>query len=280
VSEPALQMLPVRGNIYVLVGAGGNITVQLGPQGTLVVDSGLAKQSDAVVAAIRKLTTKPIQYIINTHVHPDHTGGNEALRKTGNPSDRKAGAQIIAHNNVLVRMRAPVSAQASMPVEAWPTLTYSGASKQLAFNRESIEILHQPNAHTDGDSIVFFRGSDVIATGDIFLSTFYPFIDVKLGGGIQGEIEALNRIVKMAVPARQEKGGTYVVPGHGQIVGRREVVEYRDMVSVMRDKIQTAINSGMTLAQIQAAKLTAAYDSRYGPRSDYFVESVYKSLKK
>ncbi|MDP8991316.1 MAG: MBL fold metallo-hydrolase [Acidobacteriota bacterium] len=287
-SEPAFEMLPVQGNIHVLVGAGGNIAVQIGPQGTLVVDSGLAKQSEDVLAAIRKLTAKPIQYIINTHVHPDHTGGNDLLRKTGktytgtnvtgNPSDVKAGAQIIAHNNVLVRMNAPAGPRSSMPVEFWPTLTYSGASKQMLFNGERIEILHQPEAHTDGDSFVFFRGSDVISAGDIFLSAFYPFIDVELGGSIQGEIEALNHLVKLAVPSRQEKGGTSVIPGHGQIVGRREVVQYRDMVSLLRDKIQAAIKSGMTLAQIKAANLTVDYDSRYGPKGDYFIESVYKSL--
>jgi cyclase len=290
-----LQMLPVQGNVYLLAGAGGNIVVQIGQQGTLVVDTGLANRSDAVLAAIRKLTDKPIQYIINTHAHPDHVGGNDALRKAGatytganvtaNLTDVKLGAQIFAHDNVLLRMSAPTGKQAPTPFGAWPTLTFFEARKQMSFNGEPIEIIHQPAAHTDGDSIVFFRRSDVIAAGDIFLTTTYPFIDLERGGSIQGEIDALNTIVEMAVPLRQEEGGTYVIPGHGRIVDRFEVVEYRDMVTIVRDRIQAAIKEGKTLAQIKAANLTLDYDYRYGAKTgfgttDNFVESVYKSLTK
>ena len=172
-----------------------------------------------------------------------------------------------------------------MPFGFWPTLTFFGASKQMSFNGEPIEILHQPNAHTDGDSLVFFRRSDVIAAGDIFLTTTYPFLDLERGGSIQGELDALNTIVEMAVPLRQEEGGTYVIPGHGRIVDRFEVVEYRDMVTIVRDRIRAAIKEGMTLAKIKAAKPSLDYDYRYGAKSgfgttDDFVESVYKSLTK
>ena len=290
-----LQMLPVQGNVYLLAGAGGNIAVQIGQQGTLVVDTGLADRSDQVLAAIRKLTNKPIQYILNTHVHADHTGGNDAMRRagttiaganvTGNLTDVKLGAQIFAHDNVLMRMSAPTGKQSPMPFGSWPTQTFFGEKKQMSFNGEPIEMLHQPAAHTDGDCLVFFRRSDVIAAGDIFLTTTFPFIDLERGGSIQGEVDALNTIVEMMVPLRQEEGGTYVIPGHGRIVDRFEVVEYRDMVTIVRDRIQAAINEGMTLAQIKAANLTLDYGYRYGAKTgfgtaDNFVESVYQSLTK
>jgi cyclase len=290
-----LQMLPVQGNVYLLAGAGGNIVVQIGAQGTLVVDTGLPDRSDAVLAAIRKLTLKPIQYIINTNVDADYTGGNDALRKAGatytganvtaNLTDVKLGAQIFAQDNVLLRMSAPTGQQSPTPFGAWPTLTFVNGRKQMSFNGEPIEIIHQPAAHTDGDSIVFFRRSDVVAAGDIFLTTSYPVIDLERGGSIQGEIDALNTLVETAVPLRQEEGGTYVIPGHGRIVDRFEVVEYRDMVTIVRDRIQAAIKEGMTLAQIKNAGLTLDYDYRYGAKTGRgttgnFVESVYKSLTK
>ena len=290
---PELEMLPVQGNVYLLAGAGGNIAVQIGAQGTLVVDTGLANMSGKVLAAIRKLTDKPIQYIINTHAHPDHVGGNDALRQAGviytganvtaNLTDIKSGAQIFAHDNVLLRMSAPTGKQAPTTFGNWPTLTFVNDKKQMSFNGEPIDILHQPAAHTDGDSIVFFRRSDVIAAGDIFLTTTYPFIDLERGGSIQGEIDGLNTIVETMVPLHQEEGGTYVIPGHGRIVDRFEVVEYRDMVTIVRDRIRAAIKNGMTLAQVKSANLTLDYDYRYGAKTgfgttDNFVESVYKSL--
>jgi cyclase len=292
-ANTGLHMLHVQGNVYLLAGGGGNIIVQSGPQGTLLVDTGLADKSNEILAEIRRLTPKPVQYIINTHVHADHTGGNDALRKagatytganvTGDIADVRLGAQVFAHDNVLQRMSAPSGKQAPVPSGAWPTLTFVGDKKQMSFNGEPIEILHQRAAHTDGDSIVFFRHSDVIAAGDIFLTTSYPFIDLERGGSIQGEIDALNTIVDMAVPLRQEEGGTYVIAGHGRVVDRFEVVEYRDMVTIIRDRLQAAIKSGMTLAQIKSANLSLDYDYRYGAKSGFgtsenFVESVYKSL--
>jgi cyclase len=290
-----IQTLPVQGNIYLLAGAGGNITVQVGDQGVLVVDTGLAPMSDKVLAAIRKLSNKQIQYIINTHVHPDHIGGNEAIRKagititganvTGNiaAGDLLQGAAIWAQDNVLQRMINPGGSATPAPAGAWPTQSFVSGRKQFFFNGEPIEIIHQPSAHTDGDSIVFFRRSDVVSAGDILLTTTYPFIDLDRGGSIQGEIDALNNLVDMAIPQHQEEGGTYVIPGHGRIVDRFEVVEYRDMVTIVRDRIQAAIKKGMTLDQVKAANLTLDYDFRYGAATglgtrDRFVESVYKSL--
>ncbi|PWT99952.1 MAG: hypothetical protein C5B51_26090 [Terriglobia bacterium] len=283
-----IQALPVQGNVYMLSGAGGNVAVQVGQMGLVVVDTGLANMSDKLIAAIRKLSDRPLQYIVNTHMHADHTGGNEAVRKagvtitganvTGNLTDAAVGAQIIAHVNVLNRMSAPTGQQASTPFDSWPTETYVSGQKELFFNDEPIEIKHQPAAHTDGDSFVFFRHSDVVAAGDIFTTTSYPFIDLERGGSIQGEIDALNRLLDLVIPKHDEEGGTYVIPGHGRICDEFDVLEYRDMVTIIRDRVQASIKKGMTLEQVKTARLTLDYDSRYGS-SDRFIEAVYKSLK-
>jgi glyoxylase-like metal-dependent hydrolase (beta-lactamase superfamily II) len=288
-----LTVLPVQGNVYMINGAGGNITVQIGPMGVVVVDTGLAQNSEKVVAAIRKLSDKPIQYIVNTHMHPDHTGGNEAVRKAGvtitganvagNLTDAGVGAQIIAHENVLNRMSAPTGKQAVAPEGAWPTDTYVEGQKELYFNDEPIVVRFQPKAHTDGDSIVIFRHSDVVSTGDIFTTTSYPFIDIERGGSIQGEIDALNNILDIAVPKHDEEGGTYIIPGHGRICDEFDVLEFRDMVTIVKERVEAAIKKGMTLDQVKAAHLTVDYDARYAAKTgfgtaDSFVESVYKSL--
>ena len=280
-------------SVYMLSGAGGNIIVQIGDTGTLVVDTGLAQMSDKVLAAVRKLSNKPIQYIINTHVHGDHTGGNDALRKAGatmtganvtaDIADAGIGAQVFAHDNVLKRMSAPTGAQAATPFGSWPTLTYLTGRKQMYFNGEPVEIIYQPAAHTDGDSLVFFRRSDVIATGDIFVTTTYPFIDVARGGSINGEIEALNNLVDMAVTGFQDEGGTSLVPGHGRICDQFDLVQFRDMVTILRDRVQASLKKGMTLDQVKAAGLTKDYDARWGAKSgfgtaDGFVEAAFKSL--
>jgi glyoxylase-like metal-dependent hydrolase (beta-lactamase superfamily II) len=288
-----LVTLKVQGSVYLISGAGGNIAVQIGDQGILVVDTGLDTMSDKVVAAIRKLSDKPIQYIINTHMHPDHTGGNDAVRKagltyvganvTGNLTDAGVGAQIWAQDNVLKRMSAPTGRQAPTPFGSWPTETFVSGRKQIFFNGEPVEIIHQPSAHTDGDSLVVFRRSDVVVTGDIFVTTSYPFIDVERGGSIQGEIEALNNIMEIAVPGLQDEGGTFIVPGHGRICDQPDLLEYRDMVTIIRDRIQAAIKKGMTLQQVKAAGLSKDYDGRYSAKSGFgsgemFVEAIYKTL--
>jgi len=280
-------------SVYLIAGAGGNITVQIGETGIVVVDTGLPQMSDKVLAAIRKLSDKSIQYILNTHVHQDHTGGNDAIRKAGvtvaganvasDLTDAAAGAQVFAQDNVLKRMSAPAGGQAAAPFGSWPTLTYLSGRKQMYFNGEPIEMIHQPAAHTDGDSFVVFRRSDVIATGDIFVTTSYPFIDVARGGGINGEIEALNNLVDIAVTAFQDEGGTVLVPGHGRICDQYDVVQFRDMVTILRDRVQASIKKGMTIEQVKAAGLTKDYDGRYGAKSgvgtaEGFVEAVYKSL--
>jgi cyclase len=297
-TDGEVHVLPVQGNIYMLVGAGGNITVQVGEMGVLIVDTGLAATADKVIAAIRKLAPdKPLQYIINTHVHPDHTGGNEKLRAagttitganvTGDISDASKGAAIIAHQNVLDRMSASIPNKTTTvaPADAWPTDTFLGDRKTMWFNDEPVDILHEKNAHTDGDSIVFFRHSDVISTGDIFVTTGYPFIDLERGGSIQGELDALNNLLDLSISKHDEEGGTYIIPGHGRLCDRWELIEYRDMVTIIRDRIQASIKKGLTLDQIKASRPTMDYDARYGAdkgfgTTDGFVEAVYKSLSK
>jgi cyclase len=282
-----IHILPAQGNVYMLVGAGSNITVQVGSDGVLIVDAQYAPLSDKILAAIRTLSKGPIRYLVNTTYDADHTGGNEPIRKAGSTiaggnvagdiRDAAEGAQIIAHDNVLMRMsdRSPGSL---------PTSTFLGDSKKLFFNGEGIEIIHQAAAHTDGDSIVFFRRSDVISAGDIFTTSSYPVIDIAAGGSIQGVIEGLNRLVDMIIPVYGQEGGTLVIPGHGRLSDLGDVINCREMTIIIRDRVQDMIKKGMALEQVKAARPTRDYDSLYGSvpgwTTDMFVDAVYKSLKK
>lgn len=279
----------VQGNVYMIGGAGGNIAVQVGDLGVAVVDTGDGRYNDKVLAAIRKLSDKPIQYIFNTTMDKDQTGGNEAIRLAGTTitganvtaeiNDATVGAQIVAHEKLLDRMSAPTGKEAAAPTGAWPTDTYTHGQKEVYFNEEPITAIYQPMAHTDTDSLVFFRRSDVLATGEIFDLNGYPVIDLAHGGSINGEIEALNNILDIAIPKHEEEGGTYIIPGHGRICDEYDVLEYRDMITMIRDRVQDAIKRGLTLDQVKAADFTLDFDSRYGP-GGAFVEAVYKSLKK
>jgi cyclase len=287
-----IRVLPVQGNVYMLVGAGGNVTVQVGKEGVLVVDTQYAALSNRILTAIRTLSPGPIRYIINTALDQDHTGGNANIRKAGSTiaggnvsfdiQDAAEGAQIIAHDQVLQRM-SRAGGPPPLPAAALPTSTFIGADKKLFFNGEGIQILHQPAAHTDGDSIVFFRRSDVISTGDIFTTTNYPVIDVTAGGTINGIIEGLNRIVDLIIPVYGQEGGTLVIPGHGRLSDLGDVINYREMVTIVRDRIRDMVTRGMTLDQVRAAKPTRDYDPLYGTETGpwttaMFVEAVFKTL--
>ena len=192
---------------------------------------------------------------------------------------------MIAHENVLNRVSAPTGKQSALPTGGWPTSTFVDNEKKLYFNGEGIEVIHMPAAHTDGDSIVFFRKTDVIATGDLFTTVMYPVIDTAAGGNIQGIVEALNRIVDLIIPVYGQEGGTMVVPGHGRLCDLGDVINYREMTIIIRDRVQDMVKKGMTLEQVKAAKPTFDYDPLYGTSTgfwttDMFVEAVYKSLKK
>jgi len=292
-AHSGIHVQHVRGNIFMLSGAGGNITVDAGTEGVLLVDAGLADATDQVLAEIAKISSKPIRYIIDTHLHPDHTGGNEKIAKLGQTiaggdvtnltDDAREGAKVIAHQNVLDRMSASEGGRPASPFAMLPTDAYSGSRKDLFFNDEGIRILHPKAAHTDGDSMVFFRRSDVISTGDIFTTIGYPFIDLARGGSIQGELDALNQILRLVIPARNEEAGTYIIPGHGRLCDAADVGYYRDMVTIIRDRILDLKKKGMTLDQVKAAKPTRDYDPRWGATTgfwttDMFVEAVYLSL--
>ena len=294
IANAEVHVLPVQGNVYMLVGAGGNITLQVGNEGVLLVDTGLAPISDKVIAAIRKISDEPIRYIINTHIHRDHTGGNEAIAKLGSTiaggnvvgnigESASSGATVIGFQSILERMSAANSKDA-VPEGAWPTDTYTTPEKNIFFNGEAVQIFHQPAAHTDGDSIIFFRRSDVVSTGDIFTTTNYPIVDLERGGNIQGVIDGLNRLVyQITIPAAKQEGGTMVIPGHGRLCDQADVIYYQEMVIIIRDRILDMIDKGMTLDQVKEARPTRDYDPRYGSSTgfwttDMFVEAVYRSL--
>lgn len=282
-----IQILPVRGNVYLLVGAGSNLTLLMGPDNVLLVDTGDSQVSESVLQAIGQFTDKSIRYIVNTSAHQGHTGGNERIAQAGSTitggtvfADANEIAAVIAHENVL-------HAMIDAPDDALPSVTFNTADKKLSpsFHNEGVHIIHMPGAVTDGDSIVHFRGSDVISAGDIFLTTSYPFIDIEKGGSYQRIIDALNGILDLAIPDYWMEGGTMIIPGHGRISDSADVGYYRDVLTIIRDRVQDMIKKGMTLNQVIAARPTLDYDPRYGSdtgswTTDMFVEAVYRSLNK
>jgi cyclase len=288
--KSALQLLHVQGRVHMLVGAGANITIQLGDDAVVLVDTGIPLMSPQVLAAIRTLSQKPIEFIINTSVDADHTGGNHNLSQSGHfisgMNGETPGASIVSQIAVLDRMTAasPSDPKESFaPQELWPTDTYDN-DRWALFNDEAIVLDHPHAAHTDGDSVVFFRRSDVISAGDVFTPDRYPMIDLAKGGSINGEIDALNRLIEMMVPRADEEGGTYVVPGHGRICDRNAVTNYRDMATIIADRVADDVKKGMTLDQVRASRPTLDYDGIYGSDSgpwttQMFIEAVYKGLR-
>jgi len=282
----AVHVWPVQRNIYALFGPGGNSTVSIGDDGVLVVDTMTADAAPDLIAAIRTLSNKPIRWIINTHSHPDHTGGNAVVARSGvyiatGNTRGGGGASILAFENALMRLNGSAGSPDKVPEAGWPTDSFFVKQKDMFFNGEPVLTMHQPSAHTDADAIVFFRRSDVIAAGDVFTPDRYPVIDAAEGGSINGTIAALNTLIELAVPEFNEEGGTMIVPGHGRICDESDVGDYRDMVTIVRDRVQDLIAKKMTLAQVKAARPTFDYDGVYATPSftgDMFVEAVYRSL--
>jgi cyclase len=280
-----VHIWPVHGNVYILVGAGGNITFSFGKNGILLVDTGTAPMTDKVIAALRQFAHEkdptgpvvPIRYVINTSADADHVGGNQKITESTLFNPLEGGEVIIAHDNVLKRM-------AEAPEHAQPTHTYLTEQYKLNryFNGEGIQVIHMPAAHSDGDSIVWFRFSDVISTGDLFTDS-YPVINIEQGGNVNGVIDALNRMIDLIFPEFRVQGGTMLVPGHGRISDLTDIAYYRDMVTIVRDRVQDMIKRNMTLEQVKAAKVTVDFDPVYdrpAGSAAKFVESVYRSLSR
>ena len=295
--EPGgIQVLPVQGSVHALFGAGANITVQAGEDGVLVVDTGVESMSDAVLDAIRSISDGPIRYIVNTTHKREHTGGNDVIAAAGeqvpwrdaNYSSGPQGAlgrdkaSVIAYLNVFSRMIVPPDGGEPLPEGGWPDNTYSTPWKRLHFNDEAVVITRRPGT-SDSNSVVLFRKSDVVSAGDLLDLTRFPLIDPDSGGSIQALVDAMNYLISIVAPAETSAGGTLVVPGRGRIADYAEVAYYRDMVSVIRDRIQDMIDRGMSREEVIAAGPTWGYDARYGSDSgdwttDMFVGAAYDSL--
>lgn len=292
-SKTQVDIVQVRNNVWLLAAEGGsNVTLFDGPDGALVVDTHFAPMAPKLIESIRRLIgDSPIRFVVNTHVHGDHVGGNEAISKAGRfraggnvvgdiGGAATSTANIVAHENVLSRM---VRLTPEPPAAALPSVTFFNNQRDMLFNGEAVQMIHQPAAHTDGDIVVFFRKSDVVSTGDLFTTVMYPFIDAANGGTTNGYIAALNNIINITVPSNVNEGGTLVIPGHGRVSDEQDVIEYRDMLTIVRDRIQEYVKRGMTLDEVRAKKPTLDWDARYGIDAPFwstarFIEQIYKDM--
>tara|TARA_R100001143_G_scaffold63539_1_gene71476 strand:- start:4061 stop:5056 length:996 start_codon:yes stop_codon:yes gene_type:complete len=286
-----IEVLAVQGKIYLIGTAGSNIAVMAGDSGLIVVDSGNIEASENVINAIREISSEPSRFIINTTVLPEHMGGNIAISDIGETYDLNAAVidtregysiSIIGHGNGLLLLGTEFADE--VPYEAWPNDTFFSERKTISLNGEAIEILYQPAAITNSDIMVHFRQSDVLVTGDIFDTTSYPRFKPEYGGSIQGVIDALNRVIDIAVPLFNQQGGTLIIPGHGHLANESDVVEYRDMLTIIRDRVRLAIDQGMSFEEVLAANLTLEYDGLYGHdtgdwTTHMFLEAVYDELR-
>jgi len=284
-----LEVIHVQGNVWMIAGVGGNIAVQAADQGVFVVDTGSLEFSEAVIEAIASISDRPIRYIVNTSIANQHIGGNATLASLpgGSTSGAERGARIniISQENVLFRMSTARDANGERiyPQLSWPTDGYYEAQRGQIFNGEAIDVIHMPNATSDGDSIVYFRGSNVLVSGDIFTTTGLPMVDYAKGGTFQGLITALDLMLDITISDDLAEGGTYVIPGHGYISDEADLVEYRDMTYIIRDRLQRLISEeGLNLEQVKQARPVLGWESRYsrpGWTVDMFLEAVYNEFQ-
>ena len=300
----SIETFQVRPNVYLLAGAGANIVAHVGWMGVVLVDTGSANMSAQVLAALQRVTDQKIRFIINTTASADHVGGNAALARAGRTLLRynvagtggfagndfqtnRGAAGIMAQENVLTRMSATVGDKPAFPGDGWPTEPFTGARvKSLYLNGDGVQIFHQPHAHSDADSIVIFRRADVIVSGPIVDLRAFPVIDLERGGSIAGLVSALNNLVEMAIPPAPlnwHEDRTFVVPAYGRVMDQADVVEYRDMVVVIRDRIDDLIKKGTPLEQIIKADPAKEYRRQYGAdtgrwTTSMFVTAIYRSL--
>ena len=262
----AVQIVPhhLAGNVHYLEGRGGNIGVLVGEDGVVMVDDQFAPLTEKIIAAIGTLTDEDIRFVINTHVHPDHTGGNENLGGLGIP--------IIAHDNVLVRLMQGIRGGPPAPEAAWPVVTY-GDGIDMHLNGEDIAVVKVPPAHTDGDSFIHFKTANVLHLGDVFRTGAFPVIDVANGGTARGTIEALQLAIAMAEP------DTIMLPGHGTPSTRDDVQKFLDMVVDVEARVSSLVDQGMTLEQVMAAMPTSAYDDAGLGSPERFLTGLYESLR-
>jgi glyoxylase-like metal-dependent hydrolase (beta-lactamase superfamily II) len=260
-------------NVYLLEGEGGNIGVSTGDDGVVLIDDQFAPLTPRILAAVKAVSDKPVRFLINTHWHFDHTGGNENFGK--------AGAIIVGHENVRKRMASGgVNEFLGMtfkaePRVALPTITFT-RDTAFTLNGDELAVVHVPNAHTDGDSIVHFRKSDVIHMGDTFFNKLYPFIDTSSAGSVAGVIAAADRGLKLA------GDGTKIIPGHGPLASKADLKAYRDMLATVSGRIQKQLKAGKSLAQVIDAKPTAEFDEAWGKgflNPQRFTEMLYKNLQ-
>jgi glyoxylase-like metal-dependent hydrolase (beta-lactamase superfamily II) len=278
----ALEVIQLRPNIHMISGAGGNIVVQSGDDGVVVVNTGDGSLTAAVLAEIGKISNRPVRYIINTNGARDEFGGNAEIAKAGaafsSAGAATAGPAIVSHETAALRM-------SDLDPAGFPNETFFTRVKTLFLNGEGIEILHRPNAYSDGDVTVFFRRSDVIVAGELIDANRFPVIDIEHGGSVQGLLAALNALIWEAIPQTPlawRAGGTYVVPARGRVYERDDVVQYRDMTTVIRDRIQELVAARKTKAQVVSANPAKGYVNWYGTdkawNADAFVQAIYTSL--
>jgi glyoxylase-like metal-dependent hydrolase (beta-lactamase superfamily II) len=291
-----LESIQIRANVHVIFGAGGNVTVHVGEDGLVVVDSGSTEKAGALLETIKAISPRPIRMVVNTSADLDHVGGNAIIGGAGvglspDPFGDGNHATVLAHENVLRRLSGLGSngAESAFPTKMLPNDTFTSRFRSMYVNDDAVQVIRQTGAHSDSDVMVLFRKADVIATGDIIDLRQFPVIDAAKGGSIQGELEALNRLLTEFIvpnmPLVLKPGRTLVVPGHGYVSDYGEVVEYRDMVTVIKDTVQELIDKGMTLDQVKAENPTKGYRSRYGSdtgewTTDRFVEAVFNGLSR